>query len=94
MKRAKCSDCGATNVAWKQSKAGKWYLADVRPARTLAYTGDVVRGPHYLNCDQSVKKAREAEAAQRRFEADAWMFMDPEERHYARQERDEWENAE
>lgn len=76
------------------TKAGKWYLAQIRPARTLGYSGDVVRGPHYLFCDKSEKKAEEALAAQRQWEADAWMFMDPEERHYARQERLEAEYEE
>lgn len=43
----KCKQCGSTTVAWKQSKAGKWYLAEVRYG---ARGREINAGPHFKSC--------------------------------------------
>ena len=48
---AKCRDCGTTQVAWEHSKAGKWYLADVRGSKIHSAAGTYNAGPHYLTCE-------------------------------------------
>jgi len=43
----KCRDCGSTSVEWRESKAGKWYLAELlHGARGSVYSD----GPHYRVC--------------------------------------------
>lgn len=52
--RVTCRDCGATNVEWRQSKAGRWYLADLyQGARGRIYSD----GPHYRSCTVRGPKA-------------------------------------
>lgn len=53
-KIAKCRDCGSTNVEWRQSKAGKWYLADLRYGPRGSVYSD---GPHYRSCTVRGPKA-------------------------------------
>ena len=86
MREIKCQDCGATNLEWKKSKAGKWYLANIH----YGPRGSRYNTPHFKNCDKSLKARRDLEAADRQWRADAWMFMDAEERHYARMEREDY----
>jgi hypothetical protein len=50
---ARCRDCGSTDVEWRQNKAGKWYLADLRHGIRGSVYSD---GPHYGSC--SVKGPR------------------------------------
>jgi hypothetical protein len=43
----KCNNCGSTNVEWRQSRAGKWYLAQLNDGiRGSVYSS----GPHYTVC--------------------------------------------
>jgi hypothetical protein len=51
---AKCRDCGATNVEWRQSKAGKWYLAELQNGIRGSVYSD---GPHYRACTARGPKA-------------------------------------
>lgn len=45
-KYATCKNCGNNHVTWLQSKAGKWYLADVNSGiRGSQYTS-----PHFQTC--------------------------------------------
>jgi hypothetical protein len=45
-KYATCKNCGNSYVTWLQSKAGKWYLADVNSGiRGSQYTT-----PHFQTC--------------------------------------------
>lgn len=54
-----CKNCGSAAVVWKQSKAGKWYLADVHSgARGRVYSD----GPHYRSCTAVGPKADELRA--------------------------------
>jgi len=57
-----CKDCGSTSVEWRQSKAGKWYLANLLSgARGSVYSD----GPHYRTCSVAGPRAerlREIEA--------------------------------
>lgn len=45
-KYATCKNCGNTHVTWLQSKAGKWYLADVN----AGIRGSVYTTPHFQTC--------------------------------------------
>lgn len=45
-KYATCKNCGNTHVTWLQSKAGKWYLADVNAGAR----GSVYTTPHFQTC--------------------------------------------
>lgn len=71
---AKCRDCGTTNVEWRQSKAGKWYLADLQHgARGSVYSD----GPHYRSCAVRGPRAdrlREQEAHNAKVQADNDAF--------------------
>ncbi len=56
---ARCKHCGSSDVEWRQSKAGKWYLADIRTgARGSTYSD----GPHYRSCTAVGPKADENRA--------------------------------
>jgi hypothetical protein len=41
-----CRACGSTAVVWKQSKAGKYYLANEH----AGIRGSVYTTPHFKNC--------------------------------------------
>jgi FAD/FMN-containing dehydrogenase len=73
-KITKCRDCGTTDVEWRKSKAGKWYLAQLRyGARGSVYSD----GPHYLACSAKGPRAerlRAIEAHNAEVEAKAAEF--------------------
>lgn len=58
-KTTKCKNCGSTNVEWRQSKAGKWYLAEL----LVGIRGHVYSdGPHYRACTAVGPKADQLRA--------------------------------
>lgn len=75
-KPATCRDCGARNVTWRQSKAGKWYLADLATTpRGREYAGT----PHFKSCTvaNAARNARVlADETKRRAEIRAYMQWD------------------
>jgi hypothetical protein len=58
-----CNTCGSTNVEWRQSKAGKWYLAELNDGiRGSVFSS----GPHHNVCARKqATAAHNAEVAAR-----------------------------
>lgn len=52
-KHATCKNCGTSDVTWRQTKAGKWYLADVNHG----IRGSVYYSAHYLTCTERGPRA-------------------------------------
>jgi hypothetical protein len=67
-KQSKCRECGTTNVEWRQSKAGKWYLADINRG---ARGSRVFAGPHFKSCAADRNAAVAAHNAKVQAERDA-----------------------
>lgn len=57
-KTAKCRNCDARFLVWKQNKAGKWYLAD----ENVGIRGSRYYSPHYLTCEGKGPRADQLRA--------------------------------
>lgn len=67
-----CKKCGSREVAWQQSKAGKWYLAETTKGRNgVRYPS----APHFKTCERLQRVQAEAQVeAERRTR---WEAMSP-----------------
>ena len=69
MKTTTCNKCGTSDLTWRMSAKGKWYLSDPKTISTLTH-GNNITIPFAHKCEDAQKKAASLRSEMvRRFDA-------------------------